>query len=368
MDKGKDQQSWSIDPCGSDGLDDAGHGVPLAKSGEPSAHLDVHLEQVAAYVRAVVQAYRRHWASLLGESLAEAVSKALVLAAITHDLGKATKGFQRALHDPKYRWEFRHEVLSAALLLNAFRFDEQALAVAAVLTHHRDIDDQELRSNSGWVPLPDPDIVAEAVKKFRSRALELEAYWGWLRQFWQAHPDLKELPLPWEPAALEPPAAFLKEIQGRLNALKLPDSPEAVAVLLTRGWLMAADHAVSAGVLEFRAALPRPEFPALRRFQQLLGEHEGDAFLEAPTGSGKTVAALRWVFRNRRGGERVFYLLPCCHIRPASRLWPIRSKNISAGIMSACSIPGPLTTYSANTSKNLGNTKRHMPRQGLRRS
>ena len=287
-------------------------GAPLAKSGQPPAYLDAHLEQVAAYARAAAEAYRGHWALLLGESLAAAVGRALVLAAITHDLGKATKGFQRTLCDPGYRWEFRHEALSAALLLSGTLARDQwlALAVAAVLTHHREVDDQELRNNSGWVPLPDPEVVAEAVKKFRAKALELEPYWDWLRDFWQAHPDLRELPFPDAARALQPPAAFLKELQRQLDGLKVPDNPAGLALLLTRGWLMAADHAASAGVLDFKAELPQPAFPAPRRFQDLLGEHEGDAFLEAPTGSGKTVAALRWVLRNRRGGERVFYLLP----------------------------------------------------------
>lgn len=293
-----------------------GHGVttdvPLAKSGQPLSYLDAHLEQVAAYAQAVVHAYRRLWVRLLGAPLAKAVSKALVLAAVSHDLGKATKGFQRSLLDSKYRWEFRHEVLSAALLLVAPPPQDLwlTLAVAAVLTHHRDLDDPELRTNSGWTPLPDPDIVAEAIGKFRAKALELEPYWDWLRRFWQAHPNLRELPLPRGPRSLQPPSAFLKELQSRLNALELPGNPLALAILLTRGWLMASDHAASAGVLEFKAALPRPIFPASRRFQELLGQHKGDAFLEAPTGSGKTVAALRWVLSNRGGGERVFYLLP----------------------------------------------------------
>jgi CRISPR-associated endonuclease/helicase Cas3 len=48
----------------------------------------------------------------------------------------------------------------------------------------------------------------------------------------------------------------------------------------------------------------------LRGFQEELGEHIGHAFLEAPTGSGKTLAAICWALRNRRGGERIFYILP----------------------------------------------------------
>jgi CRISPR-associated endonuclease/helicase Cas3 len=54
----------------------------------------------------------------------------------------------------------------------------------------------------------------------------------------------------------------------------------------------------------------KPSLPSLRRFQEQVGSHKGDAFLEIPTGAGKTVAAIRWALQNRLAGERIFYLLP----------------------------------------------------------
>ena len=36
----------------------------------------------------------------------------------------------------------------------------------------------------------------------------------------------------------------------------------------------------------------------------------GSALLIAPTGAGKTEAALLWALNNRKGGERIFYVLP----------------------------------------------------------
>jgi CRISPR-associated endonuclease/helicase Cas3 len=73
---------------------------------------------------------------------------------------------------------------------------------------------------------------------------------------------------------------------------------------------MASDHAVSAGVTQFLSQLSEPKLPPFRPFQRKLSRHEGNAFLEAPTGSGKTVAAIAWALNNRKGGERIFYLLP----------------------------------------------------------
>ncbi len=73
---------------------------------------------------------------------------------------------------------------------------------------------------------------------------------------------------------------------------------------------MASDHAVSAGVYKFLSGLSKPQLPPLRPFQYNVGNHKRSAFLEAPTGSGKTNAAIVWALNNRKGGERIFYLLP----------------------------------------------------------
>lgn len=73
---------------------------------------------------------------------------------------------------------------------------------------------------------------------------------------------------------------------------------------------MASDHAVSASVTEFLSHISKPQLPPLRPFQRKVGAHKGSAFLEAPTGSGKTNAAIAWVLSNCRSGERIFYLLP----------------------------------------------------------
>jgi len=284
---------------------------PLAKSGEVPVTLREHLQQVADYARTVAEAYSTHWEILLGKETAEKIRKALVLAALTHDLGKVAEGFQKALHNKKQRWEFRHEVLSAALLLAALSEDETLeLAVAAVLTHHRDLSDSQLAQDCGLVPLPMPDIVREVQEKFRSKSCELEKHWQWLREFWRNQPMLQDLPFPDSPSSLSMPTDFLKRQKEVLSKLTCLTEQKALALLLTRGWLMASDHAVSAGVKKFISQVPTPKLPSLRPFQRRLSEHKGDAFLEAPTGSGKTIAAILWALNNRKSGERIFYLLP----------------------------------------------------------
>jgi len=286
---------------------------PLAKSaGEDAIPLALHLCQVAAYVYAIAEAYYPHWQHILPGERADRLKQALVRAAQTHDLGKAASGFQEALQNRKHRWEFRHEVLSAAILLAATNPHDPItlLALAAVITHHRHLDDAQLNNDAVLPALPEPDILCIAKQKFRTKAKELQANWSWLQTFCAQHPDLQWLQLPKAPDNLPPPTDFLTDLKRQVDESSLWHDPDILALMLARGWLMAADHAVSAGVTEFKTGLPELSLPPLHPFQRQVGAHDGDAFLEAPTGSGKTFAALLWARHNRLAGERIFYLLP----------------------------------------------------------
>lgn len=285
---------------------------PLAKSGVPPQTLREHLEEVARYVREVIAAYGVWWESLWGQEFAEKLREALLLAAITHDLGKAAEGFQKELGKKKSQWDFRHEVLSVAILIPALQSGDEALswAIAAVLTHHRELNDEKLLRDCGWISLPLPDLVQQAREEFQHRALELQQHWRWLRNFWESHEELRRFPFPNYPGELSQPLPFVERQRTLRPDTSFPGSKEQVALLLTRGWLMASDHAVSGGVKSFPFHIQKPQFPPLRPFQQEMGNHRGHAILEAPTGSGKTYAALAWAMGNRRAGERIFYLLP----------------------------------------------------------
>ena len=89
---------------------------------------------------------------------------------------------------------------------------------------------------------------------------------------------------------------------------------------LMRAFLQAADHLASGGKIEipdyqilslddFQPCDKSTKYP-FRHFQEKLQQWKGDAILHAPTGSGKTEAALSWVYANQSKGNRLFYLLP----------------------------------------------------------
>ncbi len=285
---------------------------PLAKSGEQPVSLAEHLRSVANYAQTIASAYRCHWDDVVGPDLADRIAQSLVLSALAHDWGKIAVGFQRTLENRKHRWEFRHEVLSTAILL-ASGFQEESikeLTAAAVLTHHRDLQDNQLCRNAGWVSMPIPEILEEVQRNFLQRLEELQPFWEWLQDFCSRQPELSGFSLPSQPQEIPLPWHFIERLKQTLAERSALSDREALAFLLTRGWLMATDHAVSAGVTEFKVELPSPKLPPLRPFQQQVGQNTGTAFLEAPTGSGKTFAAVSWALRNRKGGERVFYLLP----------------------------------------------------------
>ena len=99
--------------------------------------------------------------------------------------------------------------------------------------------------------------------------------------------------------------------------------------MLMRGCMIACDHLASAGKNEIQTALNNLEaeltqqvkekaeekgrqFHGWDHFQKASGETTGQLLLSAPTGSGKTEAALLWSDKNQSDtlGNRVFYVLP----------------------------------------------------------
>lgn len=273
-------------------------GVLLAKS-SPQVSLRQHTKDV---LRAL-QHLREIWPQ---------ISPGLDGAAIFHDLGKAATGFQQMLNGGD-RWGFRHEVLSAAIFRQCYGISDEGLFAAylAVLTHHRNLGTayavgREMQScSSKTVDSKWPQKWHELITNLDQLKSELAGL----------DPALDS----WEPdERAESPANESGQLIERIQPVF-----EHNEFAIVRGALVAADHIASAGLgttvlghdisldaLERHARDQIDRWKEWSAFQSRVGGRIGSTVLVAPTGAGKTEAALLWALTNRRRFERVFYVLP----------------------------------------------------------
>jgi len=261
----------------------------------------------------------------------------LFWAAFLHDFGKAACGFQAQLRGGK-KWPHRHEVLSLAFvnwISDSLTPDELPWLVAAIVSHHKEAD--EIRKL--YAPPDDPgdDQLIKRVAEIDEPTLC--GLWRWLT----------ECPLMWiddlglgEAGILAPALPnqdcavaivqnhgvnnirhWLKVYRHFVRQTEIREEKSLIIGALTmRGYLINADHSASAHA----GSLPHAEFEAntilkslelssdeLFEHQTTAGITDGSALLTAPTGSGKTEAALLWASRQASaisGLPRLFYTLP----------------------------------------------------------
>jgi CRISPR-associated endonuclease/helicase Cas3 len=232
-------------------------------------------------------------------------------AALYHDLGKASLFFQQKMHGKKPENWYRHELLSLLLACSLpVDYALQDPELASIATHHRNLDHSDL---ADWREEGAEDKLRTLAKYQLSRA-----------DVW----SLIEQDFPVVTKVLKPVAAikFLRSLYeiARSNSIW---SDIGRQLALARATLVAADHLASAEmegpvegsnitseVLEENISLSlknvaRP-WSGWKRFQEAAAGVTGNAMLVAPTGAGKTEAALLWAIANRRRFERIFYVLP----------------------------------------------------------
>ena len=255
----------------------------------------------------------------------------LFYAVALHDFGKAAIGFQKQLHE-NIRWNYRHEILSTGFVVTLQTSDEAKQAIAlAILTHHKD-------SETLWAKYPCIPENEEGYQEWQKHVAELEPNWDDLMEVQEQVPHWFHN---WSPTATclwtpvtstdllisgyrEFLATYLNDFEdGELNSL------HSTYGMLMRGCMIACDHLASAGKNEIHTALDNLEekltqqvkekakekerdFHGWESFQKESGKTAGQLMLSAPTGSGKTEAALLWSDRNQSEtkGNRVFYVLP----------------------------------------------------------
>jgi CRISPR-associated endonuclease/helicase Cas3 len=261
----------------------------------------------------------------------------LYWAAFLHDFGKAASGFQARLRGgPK--WPDRHEVLSLTFLdwlADSFSAEEQVWLAAAIVSHHRDA--AEIQRKYPAPDDPDDDPLAQKVAEFPAETLH--HLWRWLQECgptWLTELGLADLNIRVPLILPEAQAVALVQQRGaarihhwlkryRLFVRQIHGAQEQTLILGTlalRGTLINADHSASAHA----GALPALTFDidrvlsaakispqSLYDHQREAGQTEGSTLLIAPTGSGKTEAALLWAAHQvsaEGGAPRLFYTLP----------------------------------------------------------
>ncbi len=251
----------------------------------------------------------------------------LFYAVALHDFGKAATGFQKQLNS-RTRWNFRHEILSTGFVVN-LQFPEdvkQAIALT-ILTHHKDIE--TLREKHPCWPQNE-----RGYQEWQKRIAELTPNWNALMEIQKQVPRwCPTAECAWTP--VDSPNQLISGYQEFLAPyLNNLEDDELMSLhgtygMLMRGCMIACDHLASAGRNEIQTALDNFEerlvqhieqkatqkghqFYGWEFFQKTSGETSGHLMLSAPTGSGKTEAALRWSNKNQCEtlGNRVFYVLP----------------------------------------------------------
>lgn len=258
----------------------------------------------------------------------------LFWACLLHDFGKAARGFQEMLQGGE-RWRHRHEVLTLAFLdwiAPALSAEELRWIAAAIVSHHRDA-----KKISELYADVDPDPLVPLLAELDPAVVS--KLWHWIDDCaadWIATLGLtpgEVLPLPLvshddavamvERRGVQRTRHWLSQYERWIDDLGYPrPAQQLILPILLRGLTTSADHLASARLTQLADPLRENwEHLAGRILEQhqepyahqrssaaLVGQ---SAVLIAPTGSGKTEAALYWALGD--GSEsvpRLFYALP----------------------------------------------------------
>ena len=296
--------------------------ILLAKSDPPETLLE-HTENCLA----VYNSLRERMPFLADVAKNPDFFEHLFYAVALHDFGKAATGFQKQLTDDT-RWNYRHEILSTGFVVTLQLPQEARQAIAlAIITHHKDIETL-VEKYPCW------EENEYGYQEWQKRISELTPNWDVLMEI----QELVHYWCPTETCAWTPIATTDQLISGYreylapyLNSFEddeLTPLHRTYGMLL-RGCMIACDHLASAGKNEIHTALDNLEerltqqiktktklkaiqFQGWTNFQRDSGKTTGQLMLSAPTGSGKTEAALLWSNKNQGKtlGKRVFYVLP----------------------------------------------------------
>jgi CRISPR-associated endonuclease/helicase Cas3 len=262
----------------------------------------------------------------------------LFWACYLHDFGKAARGFQERLRGGE-KWPHRHEVLSLAFLdwiATALCEEELRWVAAAIVSHHKDADEIGLLYMDPTDASDEP-LVARVAEISEGAIAGL---WRWLNEClasWVTVLGLGnagvELPiLPSQTDAIRKIQVegaarvryWLQTYRRWVKTLTRSDERSLIISTLTlRGLLISSDQMASAHAGTSPSSLLTGPNDLLTRMgiakcrlyahQEACTATRGSVVLIAPTGSGKTEAAILWACAQAEDPPpvpRLFYTLP----------------------------------------------------------
>ena len=255
-------------------------------------------------------------------------------AVVMHDFGKVATGFQQRLRGGEAKYKHRHEVLSLAFLPWVATGDEAKLIALGVISHHRDAEyiGQSYEDSTG----------AELLEEFQPEAIHWLKDWlervpnTWIEEYELAkfgvkkksfQIDLVQFPSLAAQALERSIKQYANITRGEAYFLHEPEfEPQKLERrlhLILRGIITQSDRMASAGApIPEALQLPsletltaqiavRENKPIQPRAHQLAAQRVGNVIFSAPTGSGKTEAALGWAaVQQSRNPRRLIYALP----------------------------------------------------------
>lgn len=254
---------------------------------------------------------------------------------LLHDLGKSARSFQAYLRGQATFWKHRHEIFSLAFM-QVFQFskDDFPWIVAGIASHHKDASEI---IQGRYDLLSEPEDLALEELKDETDEKTVYNLFSWLKQSsdWIERNGLlgvekpqARLELNIKNFILNIPGTIMAALKAYNNLIrdvaKEPSSSlkNQVAVLL-RGLVVQADHLASAYAPELKTVFfPGSKDLAIRlgikesdwrSHQKVAAKTVGSIILSAPTGSGKTEAALLWAHNQQinSGVQRhLIYILP----------------------------------------------------------
>lgn len=255
---------------------------------------------------------------------------------LLHDIGKMAKSFQSYLRGKSPPWRHRHEIFSLAFL-QLFQFNEDDLLwiTAGIASHHKDAR-EILEERYNLLLEPEDLALEELIDEIDEKVIHDVIQWiRYTPKEWIKKNSFFEVNIPIEKSVFNINDFVSKIPETIIVALKaynklvccIADEPyESLknrAAILLRGIIIQADRLASAHAPELKTVT----FPDSKKLSILLGIKEemlrshqkeasfvvGSIVLSAPTGSGKTEAALLWAHKqqiNSRNPRHLIYILP----------------------------------------------------------